>query len=288
MGLDGRYVEIRPPFSIEFEIDRNPFSAVCKASFTIRNLGKATRNNLYMDLNDFSIGSTGNEGIKYRKIVFSAGYGTDTYEIFRGNMLWCYSERQGVDFLTKIEASGGQFDMSNSTVSTTIASGESRADMLVALMSSFNHVRKVVVGRKYTGKVVRGQALVGNTEEIIQQITRGDFFIDNDVAYAIADDEYYSTGIINSISSSSGLLGSPKREQGYLTIDMVFEPRFLMLQLVDLSSITVDIFNGQYRIVAIKHSGTISESVCGSAITTIRLQYGPSFVRTNKTVLTGK
>lgn len=113
----------------------------------------------------------------------------------------------------------------------------------------------------------------GSTTEILREITGGSFFIDNGVAYILGENEAIP-GEVKVINSESGLLGTPVREDTILTFEMLFEPRILVGQVVSVQSITEANYNGEYKVTAVKHTGTISESVGGRAVTRLELFYG--------------
>jgi hypothetical protein len=75
-------------------------------------------------------------------------------------------------------------------------------------------------------------------------------------------------------------LGKPYQEAGILHFSMLFEPRLKIAQAINLVSMTEPQLNGQYKVVSIKHQGTISDAVCGDAITTVGL-FNPTFPPTD-------
>lgn len=76
------------------------------------------------------------------------------------------------------------------------------------------------------------------------------------------------------INDTVGLLGSPKRQGTYLEVKILFEPRIVVGQIIEIQSATVSIFNGVYKVVGFSHSATISQAVNGNAETTLRLWFG--------------
>jgi hypothetical protein len=82
-------------------------------------------------------------------------------------------------------------------------------------------------------------------------------------------------GSIAEISSASGLLGTPVLQETFLTFDILFEPRLFVGQKVRLNSITAANFNGEYKVVSVKHSGTISEAIGDDARTSVALWAPP-------------
>jgi len=56
--------------------------------------------------------------------------------------------------------------------------------------------------------------------------------------------------------------------------DILFEPRLQIGQVVELNSNFFKKLNGQYKIIGIRHSGTISDAVAGRCKTTVELCLG--------------
>lgn len=264
-----KVVTIQMPFTIEFDVTRNSHAGVCNASIKIYNLGETTRNRLYKDIYNTHI---------YNKIVLKAGYGKNIQDIFIGNVSRCFSAREGVNYITTIEAYSGDFASLTSRINKSIAAGIKKQVIIEDLIGSLPKISKMVMGANYEGSLSRGNALFGNTVDLIKELTGNRFFIDNETAYVLRENEC-TKGIVNLINSNSGLLGSPRREETFLTFDMIFEPRITMFQIINLEPVTEKIFNGQFKVIAIRHSGMISETVSGKVITNIRLWYGNQNLR---------
>ena len=69
-------------------------------------------------------------------------------------------------------------------------------------------------------------------------------------------------------------MGTPKRNDTYLEVDILFEPDLQIGQIVQIVSQTNPAFDGQYKIFGIKHSGTISGVVGGDCRTSLQLFVG--------------
>jgi hypothetical protein len=68
------------------------------------------------------------------------------------------------------------------------------------------------------------------------------------------------------------IFGTPKRRNSVISINMLFEPRLVENQAIELKSRTASFFNGLYKIVGFNHQGTISGAVGGSCQTTALLE----------------
>lgn len=255
---------IRPPYSIEFDVVKNAGSSVCSATINIYNLNPSTRDALYQDFINPELS---------RSVEFKAGYGPEVSLplIFKGKVAKCYSYRNGVNFITTVEIYDDMLEVINNYSSQTIKAGSTVEQAINALVDDIPTVKKGVIS-KFGGVFTRGAALHGNTISLIKELTNDSFFIDNGEAHVLKDDEAL-LGVVNKISSKSGLIGSPRRENSILTFDMIFEPRLKMNQLIEIESETVDCFNGQFRVSAFHHRGVISDVVAGQAITTVQLNH---------------
>ena len=267
--IDGETVIVEPPFSIDFEIEKNIQTVVCSGSITIYNLKEATRNAIYKDIRQVGL-----ENIRLMKLF--AGYESDgnLSQIFSGTISHCYSRRQGVDFLTVIECNSGSDFLANSYVTMNVGAGTAVRDYMASLAYQINGNARAVVGN-LEGKIRRNFQASGYAEKLIKEYTDGNLYLDGDSILILKENEVIQ-GIVNKINSDSGLLGSPQREENFLLFDIIFEPRILMGQYIQLESSTIPFFNGEYKVVGFHHSGTISEAVSGTAKTTIKVQYFPT------------
>lgn len=260
------------PFTIEFDITRNNLQSTNVASIKIYNLAEKTRKRIAKE--DYTYDGTESTRIL---IQLDAGYGKSIYTIFKGNASHAWSYRNGVDFITQIEAFDGGDALINSVTNQTFEKGTPTSAVLAAAVGdmSKHEIQLGYISKTFDAETLkRGNAVSGNSADIASNLSRGAFFIDNGKAYVLKNTECLS-GIFNFISSSTGLLGTPIRSNNKTSIDILFEPRVKMCQLITLQSITRKDYNGLYKVVSIKHHGMISYSVSGDAITSLELWKGP-------------
>jgi hypothetical protein len=266
LGQD-EYVEIRDPLTCEFNIVRNNLASSNTANFTLYNLAEETRNKIIKDAWNIE---------DQRPIEFFAGYadpGDLIPRCFRGTLKRAYSVRQGSNFKTIIEAYDGIISKPDSAIKFTFPKGTPRSVAIETIIRDIDKVGKgsVTVGNKYSAVLKRAYAMAGEPLAILQQLTDGKFYIDEGNSYAI-DESEVMPGELALISSENGLLGTPKRMETVVEIDMLFEPRIKPSQIIELQSETADRFNGYYKVTGITHRGTISGAVCGEAITSLTMQ----------------
>lgn len=257
-SVNGDIITIQPPFSVEFDILRNTLSSANTSTFRIYNLSELNRNKIRKNVWNYS---------DLRKISFRAGYEDNIPLIFSGNILRAWSARQGVNFITHIEAFDGGFAFANSKGDISFNKDTPQGSIFQSLINSLPGVSRGVIG-KYETVTTRGSTYSGNAADLLRELSGGGFFIDNGIANVLGDNECLR-GEIELINSDSGLLGTPILEETLLTFDILFEPRLKIGQKIKLDSMTGKNFNGDYKVVSLKHKGIISDSVCGDAITSV-------------------
>ncbi len=257
---NGNTLTVELPFTIEFDIQRNDLASSNIASFRIYNLSAKNRNLLRKDIQDVLV---------FRPVTMRAGYGLNNPVIFQGYVQQAWSVREGVNFITQIECFDGGQAFTTGQTSITATSGTPTAAVIDTLINSLPGTTVGAIG-SFPDTISRATPYNGSTTSILSDLTGGGFFIDNGKGYALGPNEVVP-GDIQVINSASGLLGTPIRENLNVRLTMLFEPKLRIAQQVKLQSITGENFNGSYKVFSISHKGTISESVCGDAITTVGL-----------------
>jgi hypothetical protein len=262
-GTTGIFLTVEPPFTLEFDITRNIFSSTNVAQLRVFNLAPNTRNLLRKNVIDLD---------DQRTVTLKAGYGDNLPVVFAGNITQAWSVREGrTNFITQIESFDGGFAFATGITSRTFQAGASMRSVLEAIIEDLPGVSLGVIGDGYDFSIgSRGNTYSGNSAQLLTELTNGQFYIDNGKAYILGNSECI-LGQTATISANTGLLGTPLREQSFISIDMVFEPSIVCGQIVDLQSGTDQTFNGEYKVASVKHRGTISPVVCGEAITTLVL-----------------
>lgn len=281
---DGNIIHIRPPFTIMFDVTRKNWGFSNNGSFKIYNLNEKNRNSLRFDQYDMCAGVI-------RNLTFEAGYvggyfpGQDQAlpgqlaTVFKGKINRAYSIRQGVDFITHIEALDLGFAAANAQSNLSVPSNTPFESVLQSLMGDLKPfgVNPGVIGDVYKGQnSSRGNSYSGPTVDLLCELSGNGFFVDNEKSHILGDSECLS-GALPVINSGSGLLGTPSLEETYLQFDMIFEPRLTNGQIISLVSGTAsdNITNRKYKISELYHRGTISGAFSGDAVTTISCFFGP-------------
>lgn len=280
-------VEIAPPFTVEFNVVRQNLASVNTAQFTVYNLGETTRNFLRKDEWQTDV---------YRPIEFWGGYGTGlppTIEaitspnislqpnqilplLFKGNVTTAYSYRQGVDFLTKFECQDGGFMLMNNDVTVSYGPGTPIRQIIGYLIDSMKPTISLGAIGGFNGVLQGWFKEAGNPKDILEKLVAGRFYIDGEKAYCFENSEYLGLSTVPLLNDNSGILGVPVLSRQYVSVELLFEPNLVVNQRIQLASTVTGDLNGLYTIKGLTHKGMISQSVCGSATTSLILQRGTS------------
>lgn len=268
---DGTFVVVTTPFTIEFDVVRKLLGSANVSTIRVMNLKEATRNLILKDQFAYN---------DIRTVILKAGYGKELYTVFHGNVTRCFSVRQGTTFVTQIEAFDGGDAYNNSFTSIPVVANTPNRSVISRLFDDLEKkgVKPGKIG-SYGGNTLKGNSYDGRTVDILGEILggpSGGFFIDNMTANALKTNEVLPDDEADTliVSASSGLIGTPLREQQYLNFDIIFEPRLKIGQRIRLDSITGANFNMYYKVQGIHHKGTISDAVCGNLLTSISVFYG--------------
>lgn len=259
-----KVLEIGMPFSCEFDVMRSINGSANTATFTLYNLAPETRKAIYKDPFD----------LEKRAIQFFAGY--EQYQdnllplLFNGFISSASSYRQGTEFKTVIEAYDGGFAMTEGTAQVSVSAGQKVKDVLEGVMKKLPGIEGVVVGAGYEDTTKRGSVIFGSPTDYLRMATRNRFFIDQNKAYVLSEDEILP-GDIGKIDATTGLIGTPRKNKTVLDVELIFEPRVTICQALELESITFPEANGTFKVIEIAHQGLISPQVGGDAKTRLKL-----------------
>lgn len=265
---DFQTVQIRPPFTIEFDIHRDTFSSANVASIRIYNLNDTNRNLIRKDQFDYW---------DNRIVEFAAGYGNNLSLAFKGNITQAWSVREGSDWISTLESFDGGFAHVAAITDRAYPAGTPQSAIIDSFANDLESygITRGAIG-EFPGEIQRGNTYTGSTVSLLNEVTGMAAFIDNCKINVLKDNECIQSNI-PLINAKSGLLGTPIKEGEYIKFDMLFEPNLQIAQLINLQSSTTDlanVVNGIHKVVGLHHRGTISDAVCGSAITTVKLLSG--------------
>lgn len=260
---------ITTPLTLEFDVDKKIMSKNQSGIFRIYNLAPEIRAAVFQD--PFRI-----EGGDFRKIAFSAGYESQSQLnlCFAGGINSASSYRQGPNWITEIRAEDGVLGFMSGVVSFQRPAGWDAAEVIEALCGrmsygQFGGVGNVVVNNS------RELAAIGSPYELMRSLMgAGQMFYDNGILYGMNDNEYLDKpNALTLVYGPDNILGSPRRGGTVTHVETIFEPGAYLGQRVHLTSME-PIFNGFWQVRGLRHSGTISQGVCGSATTSFTLFRG--------------
>lgn len=254
---------VSDPITINFNIKKALFQSTNTATITIYNLDAGTRESMYQDRLLFNT-------IKEKSVTLLAGYGETLTTCLFGHVQQCYSERVGTDMVTTIDVIDP--DILTQYTSVTFDAGTTFKEAINYLTSQFPNLKQGEVG-SFEGEFKTPTVFDGNSFSAINELTGGHTFIDNGILNTLNDNECLSNYGAYLIQSDTGLLGTPKRYDAVLEIEMLFEPSIRLGQMVEIVSETQSRFNGQYKVVGLEHNCTISGATAGTRTTKIQVLY---------------
>jgi hypothetical protein len=272
-----RKVTIAPPYTVEFDIRREFLASAQSATFKFYNLGETTRDLIYKDRFTTNY---------YARITFNAGYkGAFLPNIFDGTVYFARSLRLSrTNYVTEVQSQDGSIAYANSYSNLVVPAGYPFKDAIKKLNNNLVGVSdSPIIGTVPSTINQRPLVLCGPTFPLIQKLLPANVSATIDSAtlkvLANTDALQYGTSVFQ-INASTGLLDPPVREGTVLICKILFEPRITIGQKVQLTSLDNSIFNNDYQVVGVSHSGIISPAVGGEAVTTVQLYLGPGGIRT--------
>lgn len=259
----GKPIVIYLPFTLQFSVMRGAGANLNSANFIIYNLGEETRSRIFQDR--FNIST-------YQKITFEAGYNNEFSMLFKGNICEAGSMRKGTDVITTIFSRDGAYDAINTKSSQTLQAGISNTDAIKSLIGDYPNLNQGVIGGD---DFTYGRAVVidQNTWKAIQTLSNNKCFIDLEEINILGDNQA-KVGLVPIIDDTTGLLETPRKENANLIVRTLFEPRIIMGQVIEVRSSIQPVYNGQYKVIGVKHNGIISDAVNGQCESEFNLLAG--------------
>jgi len=273
-----QYYSVKPPLTIEFDIVRNTFASANTGRFRIYNLAESTRRNLFHVRYDI-------DEKKRQRVQLFAGYKSNKKLplVFLGDVFTAGTKRSGTDWITDIESFDGAIAMYNGQISLTKEAGWETKEILQTLVGVMPTAEFGAVGDFKTSNS-RGVSMAGNAWDIYQRIIGdGKAFIDMQKVYGLQENEYLvKPGQVELVIGSNNIIGTPRRDGAIIEVDIIFEPSVFIGQAVTINSLET-VYNDTYQLRGIHHRGTISEAICGDALTTLSLWVGTKTLKAVQT-----
>lgn len=268
-GNDGQIHTFKYPLTLDFQVKRNVLASANTCNLKIYNLGENTRNLIFKD--QFS------QSLSFRSLILKAGYGLTMPIIFNGNVKMAQSYRldRSVNFITEIEGFDYGWAMINATSSFNLSGSVTHRQIIDQLVKDLqssvpnNALGIGAISDQFdTNYTTKGVSIAGSSWNNLQKITNNQSFIDNANIFCLFENDVFD-GDLTIINSETGLLGTPKKSDRLITMEILFEPRLNIGQQISLQSRSLTQFNGDYKIVGIEHHGTISGAVGGECKTIV-------------------
>jgi hypothetical protein len=266
---------IQSPLTLELDVQRGVFQSVSRFTFKVYNLSAAARADIYLDQNNWLTDP--------RPIVVNAGYqswqsgtGPQTPQAFptiaRGQLFQAYSTRVGPSWVTTMTGWDGGFDQANAAINVTLGKMYSFNDRVAYIARQMPNLRDVYVSPLIQADVSRAATYNGKPWDILCELAfyaQADLFIDLGVLYMVPKGQAVPNlaAQVTQINTNYGLLSTPIKQQFRVSWDMVFEPRLLCGQILNLVSEEAE-NNGTYVLAGLAHHGVISDGVDGDCVTT--------------------
>lgn len=303
---NNKWLYITLPITLDFTIERNNLATANRCRLTLYNLSKQTRDLLFRD--ELDIGKPYNpdevgwvqtsqaELDKAEKspdklrnwIELEMGYESThmTYQVFSGAVLWAYSYKQGVDYITEINAYSTNLKDPLTYITYEAKAGKTYKSAIFDIATQLTGIYNISISDEIAEKVfTEDTVLMGTAEDILAKQLGYKSYVDNNSLYVFNDKTTITKGreptIIN---SKNGLLASPRRTQNGVKISMVFEPQLRVGQLVQLNADLEQTYNGTTFIVSgFKHTGSVSTVRDTQTTSEVELIRGlPGFFRSPK------
>lgn len=271
---DGPPIIIEQPFTVNFDVNRDLNASYSNFYIDVFNLSFEHRQRIYQDpfvLGKYFSNSSNQFGdpTQFLNLIFEAGY-SQKYMVFYGRMINASSFRQGTNLITRIEGNTGSADIAGTQVQTTLQAGTTLKDILLFLIGQFPSLKLGAIG-DYPQVFERPVVLNGLAWELLRIYSAGNAYVDNGKIYVLGNKNALNNSVI--INDDTGILQTPRRGLGNLLVTTLLETSIQYLgQQVRLQSTVQPQFNGTYKVLGIRHTGTISGAVCGRAISTFNLQ----------------
>lgn len=255
----GSPIIIELPFTMQLSMVVDSGSYMNQIDIDVLNLSEEHRNQIYQDR--YVLGTAPN-------LILEAGY-ANLYRIFYGRIFEANSSREGSNIVTRIRGLDSNVDVNNTQVYQTLQSGQTLGSVLQYIIGQFPNLQQGNDLAAFDTPFNRAVSLNGNAWNLLKQYSSGNVFISNGKIYVLRPQDVLNSTTI--IDADTGLLETPRRDQGALWITTLFEPSVQVGQQLQFQSKIQPNYNGTYKVLGVAHRGVISGAVCGKLISTFRL-----------------
>lgn len=246
------------PLTVNFNITRNTFASANTGNFDIYNLAPATRSakgGLFFQ-DRFNAD-------QQKILTFKAGYNGKLVTCFKGRIQEAYSKRQGTEVITSIQC----LDLGIPTdyINVTFEAGTTKKEAYLNIIQNLQGLELGAIGT-LEGVYQTPVTFEGKPLNVLNEITGGHTFIDNNIINTLMPNEALDIGV-TVLNADTGLINTPQRRNAEIVAEGIFNPSAFVGQLMEVQSQTASEFSGTFKLTGINHSGTISGAVAGTRTT---------------------
>lgn len=201
----------------------------------ITNLNQSNRARLVIDEASKARGFAVNGKIYQVVCSVFAGYDGQEFAIFTGDVMNASSTKQGTDWTTSLQLQTGATQLG---ADIAAASKTPLAGFTGSQAREFAYPVPVMGSPEQAFREIEGKSLMPNLDGGLR---------------AVATD-FNRRGLVPVINAETGLLRVPEIKGDFVKVGCIFDPRFLLGQLVQVESLYYREVNKQYRIDEITHS----------------------------------
>lgn len=238
------YSNLRITFNVTKTISSEPNTG----EITIYNLNQNTRNLITTKY--------------YQHVELYICYREDDFRlIFKGDVISINNSQSDLDIITHLKCADGFKAYTDKTIVKTLSSGQSDIVVVNEALASFN-IQAATIDLPQNTILPRGKVLFCDAREAVSKVAinnRADWSIqDGQLAIipkntALRNDEGYI------ISSATGMIGSPEKNDDGLEVTTLCNPYFKIGGLIRIESQITE-YNGNYKIKSIQHEGDLMGS----------------------------
>lgn len=289
LGRSGSFVTVSFPVTLELSITHDIWASANHAELALYNLSATHRNEIFYNQYDATLAP-----VQLRAGYVSQQPKGDLPLVFDGYAKVAYTERNGADLVTRIEA----IDNGDATGSNPPAflDGSVEHGYTAPVNTPFVTIVRELMGKLNvngvkTGSVViersqlpenvktKPRPFIGNVWEILQGLANevgagvgANVFIENNTCHMLSQNSVLpGDNNLGTLSAFTGLLGIPKYTGDTVLCACVFEPAVEIGKKIELKSTDNREVNGVKKIIGYTHRGRISGVESGSLITDLIL-----------------
>lgn len=234
-----------------------------RVAFKVTKDDTPTPNNIEVQVYNLSATSRARFEERGARVIILAGYDGDVAQLASGDIRHGQSLKQGVDWVTKVEAGDGERALKHARVSGSWRPGTAVADVITSTAGKLGLDSNGVAGKlgKAVGSFLSGYVQHGRaSDELSKLLTPFGMSYsvqDGRVEVLSPDDAVSELGPL--ISPDTGLVGTPemgtpakKGAKQVLKVKMLLQPRLRPGQRFVLQSSTL---NGTFKAAKVTHTG---------------------------------